>query len=99
VDSVVIECGAGDRGLRGAVERALRVALEKAHAAQKPQWPDEIATRMITAWREYLENSNLMRVVYGAKRFFAEGIWEDQRRWHWDRQAIDDYGRARVGSR
>ncbi len=91
-DQVCSALGISNRRKR----RLLRdvIALE----AEKGDLPATIALAMISAWNAQAVNSPVLRVKFGLARFFSEGIWKDQRRWHWDEQRLRDGANARVGS-
>lgn len=57
-----------------------------------------VAERMLQAWPVFLHESDLMRYPIEAKKFYAEGIWADQRSWPWDQAKIEQFRRARVGT-
>lgn len=66
--------------------------------AEKGDPPATVALRMIQAWRVQAESSMVLRVKFGLAKFFGEGIWKDQRRWHWDEDLLRRQAEARVGS-
>jgi hypothetical protein len=97
VDSVCIACDSGDRKLRRAVERAMHVATAKSRERGDPQWPDEIAGRMVAARKEFVWNLESMRYALGPVNFFSQGIWVDETLWPWDPQRLREARRASVG--
>lgn len=70
------------------------IALE----AEKGDPPPTIALRMIAAWRRQASSSHLLTAKYGLTKFFGEGIWRDENRWHWNEQLLREQAHARVGS-
>lgn len=98
VDSVLLACDSGDRKLRRAVERAMHVASAKARERGEPEWPDEIAARMVRSRKEFTWNADRMRYTLGAVSFFSQGLWVDQSLWPWDPQRLREMHRASVGA-
>lgn len=71
------------------------VALE----AEKGDAPATVALRMIEAWNVQAARSAELRVKLGLARFFGEGYWKNQWRWHWDEEQRRRNAEARMGSR
>ena len=100
----------GAMGLKNAADQvcsALAVTNRRKHKllrdvialeAEKGDLPATIALAMIAAWNAQAVNSPVLRVKFGMARFFGEGIWKDQRRWHWDEERLRQNGHASVGS-
>jgi hypothetical protein len=70
------------------------IALE----ATKGDLPATIALRLIEAWNRYNAKSHLLTVKYGLAKFVGEGIWKDERRWHFNEELLRHQGAASVGS-
>lgn len=70
------------------------IALE----AEKGDAPATVALRMIAAWNAQAKRSEELRVKFGLVKFFGEGVWKDQRRWHWDEELLRQRAQAGVGS-
>lgn len=70
------------------------IALE----AEKGDLPATVALRMIEAWKTQARRSDELRVKYGIGKFFGDGIWKDQNRWHFDENLLRLRAEARVGS-
>lgn len=92
VDQVCSALGVANRRKRRLLADV--IALE----AEKGELPPTIALAMIAAWNAQAANSHRLRVKFGLVKFFGEGVWKDQRRWHWDEELLRRQAEARVGS-
>jgi hypothetical protein len=98
VDSVLLACDSGDRKLKRAVERSLNVATAKARERGQSEWPDEIAGRMVSSWKEFTWNIHRMKYPLGPVNFFSQGVWANQSRWPWNPEELRHSQRASVGA-
>lgn len=69
------------------------IAEQLALEAEKGEVPATAALAMIAAFRRQAEMSHLL-LPCGVDKFFGDGIWRDERRWFWDKQALRDRDRA-----
>jgi hypothetical protein len=95
VSSIMTGCGFTKRRLRGVIKAQIELHLELGENL------DDIAKRMIAAWRKYVLQDCSLRVKWGPRNFIDEGHWADERGWHWDTQLIREKrmaNEARVGS-
>lgn len=98
VDLVVTELGTTNRRVRAAIDGAMLAETRRRKQLGPKPFPAMLAQEMISEWKKYLAHADLMRYQFEAKRFFAEGIWRDQRRWPWDEKRIEAQRRARAGT-
>jgi hypothetical protein len=68
-DQVMHGCGFVRKRLRGVILKALK------HEADSGEFPATAALAMIAAWKNQLLNGELLRVVYGADKFFGDALW------------------------
>jgi hypothetical protein len=81
ISKAMRECNLSDPRMTTVIDRAMRLEAEKTDAA--PDW-NAIAERMAKNYGEYLANLHLMASKPGPRKFFAHGMWADQRKWPWD---------------
>jgi len=94
LDRVMRECGFTERRLR----KALGVVLES-RRLQTGGSSGTVALEMVQAWKDYGENTRFLRTVTGPRKFFAQGMWLDDRLWNWDQQKLEMRRGAAVGCR
>lgn len=92
VDSVTSALGIANRRKR----RLLRDVLEL--EAQKGDDLPTVALRMIAAWRKQADSGPMLSAKYGLAKFFGDGIWKDERRWHWNEDLLRKQSEAAVGT-
>ena len=91
-DVVMAECGWLGKRLRRMVREALRQAWE-----HRQEMPADSARCMGTAWREYCEDSEVLRYVVLPQKFVAMGMWMDRRTWPVDQGKLEAWRRRRQG--
>lgn len=95
VKRVMDGCGFTANRLR----RKLRVVVMR--RVELCEVPDEVADRMIAAWKHQEKNCDLLSKKERAAPFFEEGFWLNWRRLHWNPVAVreeNERAGARVGS-
>ena len=60
--------------------------------------PPDVAALMIRRWNRQTELGPFLRVKLGMRKFFGQGYWENENRWHWDEEKWRLHNEARVGS-
>ena len=93
-DQVMSALGIASRRKRRLIRQAILLETEKGEPAPTT------ALAMIAAVRKKAEQEEFLRPC-GLERFIGEGLWLDERRWPWDKDALRDARRmagARVGS-
>lgn len=90
VAKVMRECGLSAPRLGPVIEAAMR--LEASTTDEAPNW-NSIAERMTASYARYLSLMHLMAFKPGARKFFAEGMWSDERKWPWDEKRLNERGR------
>jgi hypothetical protein len=88
VDQVMQGCGLTAHRLRKVLAAQLKQQVDRGELLPT------VALAMIAAWKKYILQDTGLRVKWGAKRFFEEGYWREERSWHWDRQALQEKQRA-----
>ena len=84
-------CGTEARG----VVRAIRAQMKLRAARENP---GDVGDAMIAAWREYAAlGDELLRFVWGPRKFFGEGHWAVPALWPVDKERRDRAAAARVG--
>lgn len=80
------------RGIGLVIEAVLRRRLDDGDVLWKT------APAMVEAYARYVENGEFIKPRYGPVKFFELGIWDDEHKWHWDRQKLQLANGARLGS-
>lgn len=84
VQLVMRECDLADRRLAPVIENALRAYAAKSGNRELL----EIARVMIKSRKEFLSHAHLMRYTIGPRKFFAHGLWNDDRQWPYDQVQV-----------
>jgi hypothetical protein len=95
VDQVCSALGIANRRKRRLLGKVIAMRAEKGEPTPT------IALAMIAAANKKAKMAQLLRPM-GLDRFFGEGVWLDEDRWPWDKDALREEQRrteARVGSR
>lgn len=84
-----VEEASGFETVRVAIDRDAGGDQRRRHLGERAVSGDSGAG---TSYRgeTYLEQTRLMRYKFEARRFLAEEIWPDQRRWAWDQAMIEE---------
>jgi hypothetical protein len=86
----------------GFVRRRLRITLKQVlqREADKGTHLNTAALAMIGAWKRQVLMGDFLTAHYGPEKFFGLGIWDDERKWHWDKAKMERLrlqSEARVG--
>ena len=92
VEQVMSACGFTGAALTKSLHAVAAPAVDNGREAPT------VALAMIAAWKAQASNSHLLRVLYGAQKFFENGVWISQDRWHWDNEKLQQLRNASVGS-
>lgn len=65
---------------------------------EKGEPPPTTALAMIAAWRKQEDMSAFLAAKYGLEKFFGNGIWKRETRWHWNEELLRHRAQASVGS-
>lgn len=84
----------------GVVDPRLRKLLRKVIATKQAsgESPPDVAALMIRRWNRQTELGKFLRVKLGMRKFYGQGYWENENRWHWDEDKWRLHNEARVGS-
>jgi Helix-turn-helix domain len=84
----------------GIVDPRLRKLLRRVIAAKElmGESPPEVAALMIRRWNRQTAMGTFLRVKFGLKKFFGQGYWENENRWHWDEEKWRLASEAKAGT-
>lgn len=87
VTKVLRECGISDPRMAPVIDRAMG-----AYAALTDEIPDwnAIAERMTASYSKFVRHLPLLAYRPGPRKFFALGLWDDERRWPWDDKKLNE---------
>ena len=86
-DQVISALGIANRRKRRLLRQAIELEMEKGESAPTA------ALAMIAAWNRKAEMEHLLRPC-GMEKFYGEGLWLNERRWPWDKDAEREQRRS-----
>ena len=86
VDKVMRECNLSDDRLRKVIAVAMRAWHAKSDASADCNATAEL---MIQQRGIYARDADLLKFTVGVRKFFAHGVWCDQRLWPYDQQKLN----------
>lgn len=102
VAKVLRECGLADprgRGVTKVVGAAMDTHFERSPEAGKaePRNWNALAEQMTAAYKGFLKVKHLMALHVGPRGFFADGMWNDDRKWPWDQKLRKESEKRQIG--
>jgi len=92
-ERVMRECSWTDRRLLPVVVTALKARCDEGDITSA-----EAGDLMIGNWREYVELGEFLRFTWSPRKWIAHGHWLNWKLWPLERERLDRYRNARVGS-